>query len=111
MAVGVKETKEVVALGLALGKAVVSIADDGKVSVLELAKLIPVVPKISQGVTGLKDVPAELADMDAAELQELLDMVEAELGKEYAAKPVVEGLLQLGLAVLQVVKDLKGDKA
>lgn len=59
---GIKETKDVVFSGLKIGEAL----SDG-IQVTDVTALI----SLPEAIVGIKDVPAEIADMDEAEAEEL----------------------------------------
>lgn len=66
MALGIQETKDVVYAGLKIGEAIsdgVQIEDIGALTALPAA------------ISGITDVPAELADMDEVEAEELKQFV------------------------------------
>jgi len=76
---GIKETKEVVDLAMALVKAGAMSWEDGKVSVEDLANLVEVLPYLSPALKDISQVPAELADLDSQEASELVVHVMAKL--------------------------------
>lgn len=104
---GIKETKEVVIMGMAVAKAITDCVKDGNFSTGDIFALIKVIPKIAPAVKDGAQIPAELADMDAAELDELLLAVSDELGPNYAHKEYVEMAAKGGLMLLQLVLELK----
>lgn len=107
---GIKETKEVVVLGLVLAKAVVDSVKDGSFSLGDAITLMKVIPKIAPAVKDASAIPAELADLDAAELDEILKAVSDELGTDYAHKEYVEMAAKGVLMLLQLVLELKKAK-
>ena len=69
----IKETLEVVALVKALGEKMESVAVDGKVTIMEVVASFPAL--VAPGFAAIKDanmVAAELKDLDAAEIQQLV---------------------------------------
>lgn len=108
---GIKETKEVVILGLTLAKTIADCAKDGTFGMGDIGSIIKLVPKIAPAVKDANQIPQELKDLDAAEMQELLDAVSAELGADYAHKEYVEMAAKGAFMLLQLVLELKKPKA
>lgn len=104
---GIKETKEVVVMGLALAKSIADCVKDGNFSSGDIFSLIKVIPKIAPAVKDASQIPSELGDLDAAELDELLKCVSDEIGADYAHKEYVEMAARGGLMLLQLVLELK----
>ena len=102
--VGVKETKEAVLAAVAVANAVKAATADGKVGLDDLAQLLVVLPKIAVAVDGADKIPAEVMDLDAAEGQELVASVAADLqvGSE-KAKSIVLASLDLLISARKVV--------
>ena len=111
MTVGIKETKEVVLLGLTLAKCIADVAKDGSFSVGDVGFILKLVPKVAPAVKDVNQVPSELKDLDGAELDELLKVVSDELGADYAQKELVEMAAKGALMLLQLVLELKKPKA
>lgn len=76
---GVKESKEFFDLGFALVNAGKGVLADGKVSIGDIAYVIPVLPAMEAGLVGLSIVPKELGELDEADEKELLDYAKAKL--------------------------------
>lgn len=108
---GIKETKEVVVMGMAVAKAIADSVKDGQFSVGDAITLLRVIPKIAPAVKDGAQIPAELKDLDAAELEELLLAVSDEIGPDYAHKEYVEMAAKGALMLLQLVLELKKAKA
>lgn len=69
MAVGIKETVDVLALVKILGEKFEQVAADGKVTVAEvLAELVGSVGPLMAAIDGVANVPEELKDLTAEEV-------------------------------------------
>lgn len=77
--VGIKETKDVVVAVAKFGNAGGKALEDGKVSITDAVYIYEPLQAISAAVEGIGNVPAELADLDAAELKDL----EATFAREF----------------------------
>lgn len=96
---GITETKQVIDFAKALVKAIVSAQSDGSVNLLDLSKLLALVPLAGPAFLGINQVPAELKDLDQAEAQELVAYVMADLGvSDGRAKEIVESALKFALS-------------
>jgi len=109
--VAVKETGELLDLVLTLVKVGGEVAADGKVSMLEMAKLLEILPKVGPAVEGAGGVPAELKDMDEAEKQALFAKVAALDIPQDAVEEWVERGLKAGLVLGALIADYVVAKA
>jgi hypothetical protein len=75
---GIKETKELVLFVAKLSSSIGHAMEDGKLSFLDMAKMVPLLMKAGDALDGIEQIPAELLDLDAAERQELLDAFNSE---------------------------------
>ncbi len=106
---GVKESKEVLALGFALGGALKSAKKDGKIDVSDIVYLLPAIQASSAALADLSLVPKELGELDVAEAVELLNYAKGEvdgLVDDEQAKKVVNAALKVGLSVAELVSVL-----
>lgn len=102
---GVKELKELIGLILSLLKVGKGALADGKLSLVDLAGLLVVLPNVQAALEGITEVPAELKDLDQDEAAELASYVMVELAVDDAkAKEVVEAALKALVAIYAVVK-------
>ena len=76
---GVKETKEVFNLGFAIVEGLKKSLDDG-FDIKDLGNLIVLFPAIGPAVSGIDQVPLELADLDEKDVAELLAHAAVKLG-------------------------------
>jgi hypothetical protein len=72
---GIDELKDVVRLGASLGNAVGKSLEDGKVGVGDIGHFFDPLTKIGPALSGIELVPAEIADLDPTEVDELVVMV------------------------------------
>lgn len=99
---GVKETKEAFDLGFALVSAAQCAMADGKVTLGDIACVIPVFPKLESGVAGLTLVPQELGELDEVDEKELLDFAKTKLPEvvlDAVLRAKVYAYVRAGLAV------------
>jgi hypothetical protein len=109
---GVKETIEVIALGLAFGKAMaLSFTDDGKLNLADFAKFAPVVPLFMPAVTDIKLVPQEITHINEASLEQIksfiLDNAKDIPGINEKWLQVASGALKMGLGLMEVIEAFK----
>lgn len=94
--VGVKELSEILQFLGAFSTTTGDVAEDGKVSLIELLKYVNLWPVIGPAFEGYKLVGKELADMDGGERFELRTIFASSLK---LPKPVSEELLEEGADV------------
>lgn len=103
---GIKETKEVLKVGLMLQEALKGALSDGKFGFEDIAQFIPLLGSVSGAIEGIEQVPAELADLDAGEFDELVLVVQdviKDVTPDKWEEVVFKGL-DLGKAVLVAIK-------
>jgi len=106
---GLKETKEVLDLGFALGGAVKQGLADGKLGLEDMGLLVALIPSLGPAFDGIGDVPAELKDLDSDEAKELLEYAGAKLGAVFSDEELllkINAGLEVGLAVAKLIKVL-----
>ncbi len=109
---GVKETKELISLGIALEKAVVAAKADGKIDINDLPLLLAVLPKLQPAIDGIDQIPAELKDLSAPEAADVVAYVMAELAiGEGKAKEVALKAVALGVAALDLFRTIQAPAA
>jgi hypothetical protein len=73
---GIKETKELLDFGFKLQSAITRSHEDGKFSpILDTPKFLPALLAAPRAFAGANLIPAELADLDDAEREELMAFV------------------------------------
>lgn len=108
--IGIQNTLEVIELGIALGGAFRSAkADDGSISAADIAHLIAVVPKVSPAVSGIGEIPAELKDLDDAEVEQIIGHVQELVGTVSSEKAVAiaEDAIRAAIAIYGIITKLR----
>lgn len=104
----VKELKDVVVLLAQIANSSVSALKDGKVGVEDLSLFLKLIPLLPAAVDGAAQIPAELKDVDAAEVKELADAVVANLALDNEkAALVVSKSLGVVIALADLALSLK----
>lgn len=108
---GIKETKEVLLLGFAVGKAYKAAKqDDGEITMMDFSHLVNLFPVIGPAIEGANNIPNELKDLSKEEIEELMTFSAAHLGElagsnEELVEKISKGL-KAGLAILSFIKAL-----
>lgn len=106
---GIKETKELLYFVIEFGNALGKSLEDGKISVLELGNFIGSLGAVAPAFEGIGNLPTELADLDEAEKQELVEMVEARFDiPQDGVEAVIEKGLRTGVAIAEFVNQVLG---
>ena len=93
---GIEETKDAVKAICALGNAVsASLADDGKITFGDYPKFIVPVISLPAAISGIGEVPKELADLTEEEKLELIALVQDELEVGDRAEEVTVRILNI----------------
>ena len=110
MKLGTKETTDVIVLAAVLADDLQKANADGKISIMDLPKFFNLLGPARAAMTGIKDVAAELADLDEAEFAGLADniaeLIDPTLSGDYAkelaeaARHTAEGLVSM-LAIIR----------
>lgn len=106
---GLKETKEVLDLGFAIGKMIQEGLKDGKLGMEDLGLLMGLIPHVGPAFDNISEVPAELKDIDAEEAKELLEYAGLKIGGIFSEAELVAKInaaLKLGLSIVELVKVL-----
>jgi hypothetical protein len=99
---GVQETIDVLDFAFTSISIAEDVLADGKIGLLELGKLLPLIPKALNVLNGVVFIPKELAELDAADQEQLLSYFQSRL-------PDVtdnEKIQAIATAYLKVVADL-----
>lgn len=104
--IGIKETKEVLKVGLLLQGALKASLADGKFGFEDIAQFIPLLGSVSGAISGADQIPSELADLDGEEFDELVAVVQETIEDLTPDKwePTIWAALDLGKAVLVALK-------
>lgn len=110
---GIKETSDMLVLGLAGVRAWDGITEDGKINMKDLIKLFDVARRAPAAIIGASEIPAELLDLDEEELEILIGIVDKQFGfRDMDREQVVEVLahvLRGCLHFMEAVKLLRKD--
>jgi len=102
---GVKELLDVVDCGIALVNCGLLVSKDKKISLDDLPHVLAVVPKLVPAIEGVKEIPAELKDIDSAEAAQVVAHVASTLAVESEkAKAVIGASLKSVIAVKELVE-------
>lgn len=110
--VNINETKDVVVLLAKVANASVeALADDGKITVADVFKFGGAATALFPALAGISQVPAELADLDPIEKDELIALVKEELNLEENVEQVVEKALTIAAEIKELIDLVKQLKA
>ncbi len=101
----IKETLEVIDLGLALSGAVVASLKDGKIDSVDVPNLFPLFTVLMPAIEGIDQIPTELSDIDAVELETIKDHILAKLpsiGGEWMG--FASECLKAGIAIYRTIQ-------
>lgn len=106
---GTKELTELLDGVLAVVKAGMDIAKDGKVGFDDISHVVGLVPKLVPAFDGLAKLPGEVSDLSAEEAAALIAHVMANLAVDDAkAKAIVEASLKVLVSGYGLVLAIKG---
>lgn len=104
---GVKELLDVVDCSIALVNCGLLVAKDKKISLDDLPAVFAVIPKLVPAIEGIKEIPAEMKDLDGAEAAEVVTKVAADLAVDSEkAKAVIAASLKTVLAVKDLIESV-----
>lgn len=105
---GVVETKQLLDVVLTGVDIVRKAGADGAINFADLGLLLSLVPVVGPGLDGADRIPAELADLDAADATEVVSYVMAKLSINDAhAVEVIDSALKVLLSVWTLVNTIK----
>ena len=106
--IGIKETKDMLKFVLGLGMALDKSLADKKFSVDDIGNFVSAFLSAGEAFEGVKEIGAELKDLDAAELEEINEFVKKELELENEkVEAIVESGLGLGVQIYQLVLEIR----
>lgn len=107
-----KETTEFSDLIVDVARGIILSAKDKKLTAEDMANFMPVVMDLVSAIGGIKEIPAELKDMDVTEATALVTHVATRLALDNEkAKVVVESSLKILVEVYKIVKILTAPEA
>ena len=106
--VNINETKDVVVFLTKVANASVeALKDDGKITIADVFKFGGAATALFPALSGITQVPKELADLDPVEKDELILLVQMELELEADVEAVVEKALRIAAEIKELI-DLIG---
>lgn len=105
---GIEELKDAVKAVCSLGNAIAaSLADDGKITLGDATKFIGVVISLPAAISGIQEVPKELADLTEEEKLEIITLVETELEVGDKAEEVTVKILNIVYEIKSLIDFVK----
>ncbi len=102
-----QETKELVRLVLVSVKALQEALADGKVSITDALKLLPVLKQIKPAFDGIQKIPAELKALDAETVKALVQEFQGGLDlPNDAIEGMIEVAFEVGLNIVMLLAHL-----
>jgi hypothetical protein len=107
-----KELKEALSFGIALGNGLGKSLEDGKIDFTDVINLWKAINTANAAIDGAFKIPAELAQLDDAKLLILRDFVKAEFDiPQDSVEAVIEAAIGLSLHAYKFVSIFKKDAA
>ena len=108
MAIGIKETKELLKFVVEVAEAIdVSLAD-GEITFGDITNLVSAMMTANDAFSNIKAIPAEMSDLTEAEALELYTYAKTELSLSNAkSEEIVECALEVGLKLYQLLQLIK----
>jgi hypothetical protein len=104
----IKETKELVQFLTILANSTDLALADGKFNFLDFGLFFQLIPQLSPALNGLKNVPEEILDVDAAERAELVQLIEQTLQlRAPNTEVLVEKGADLALHFAEYVREIR----
>lgn len=106
---GIKETGELVVWIGKLASAIGSSLSDGRIDFRDVWTLAGAIPGLPSAISGIDQIPKELADLDAAEAQQLVEMFsEAFEMPSHEAEQKVEMILKAIAEFIDMIQKMRG---
>ena len=104
---GIKETKEMIGFSLAVTTAVVDSMEDGRIGITDALNFFGALKKAPAAFSGFSQIPAELNDLDEAEIEELIEYVRGEFDyPDELVKDMVLKSIKIGAGIYDLVGDI-----
>lgn len=105
---GIKDLKEFLAFSIALGNAIGSALEDGKINITDAFKFFPALRLAQPAFDGIENVWPELQDLDQQEHDELLAYVVKNFKIPQArAEAYIEVAFEFGLGLVRLIATFK----
>ena len=112
MAVGIKETKELLKFVIELAEAIDISLADGEFTFGDITNLVSAMMAAGDGFADINLIPAEMKDLNEAEALELYTYVKDELELDNPkTEEIVECALEIGLKVYQLIQLIREEPA
>lgn len=108
----IKETKEVIDFGLAVGSGIAqALQDDGKITLADITKFMPAVLALPAAILDVQKVPVELKDLSQEELLEIQNHIMSQAGSipglDEKWLQIANGAFKIGAGLLDIFTALK----
>jgi len=108
MKLGTKETKEMLLFLLGLGNALGRSLEDGKITIGDLTNLASPILDSAEAFAGSNEIPAELADLDFEEREDLLKYAKETFSVPQACcEDIIESAFDVFAEVYALVQKIK----
>lgn len=112
LGLGVDQTAEMLDFAAILGNAVDSSLLDGKIGIADIGNFFSLIPAFKPAFEGVKQIPAEIADLTDAERAYLSDRLAAKLRlSNPAPEKLVEKGFDLSLRIAEFVAEIRSVKS
>lgn len=106
---GIKETKELMLFGVSLAAAIDSATQDG-FQWTDLLDLVPPMTKMPGAISGIDDVPLEIADLDEIERAELVKAIQDLDFVSDKSEDIAEQALRTGVEICNLIMKIREAK-
>lgn len=104
---GIKETKDLVGFIALLGNAIDKTTDNG-LQMADFGEFMGALGRVPAALDGIDEVPAEIKDLDAAELSELKADLASQLDlRDDVLEGIIEESITIGAALFGLVQKIK----
>lgn len=113
MGIGIKDVKEVLKTGIQIGEGIdKSLEDDGKISIWESVNFFPALMSMRAAINDIDQVPAQLANIDELEAEELKQFIIDELDlsndvTEELIEKIFSDIMDAFKAVMRITEKVK----
>jgi len=106
---GLDETKAVVGFGISLANSIIHSLNDGKITMADIPYFIAPVTKLPDALAGISKVPYELDNIQAVDLQKLIEFVKGEIDiDDNKAKDIIDESLLIIYNLYNLIDTIKG---
>ena len=105
--VGVDETMDCVDFGISFANAIIAANKDGELSLGDFVYLVKPVMKAPSMISGIRNVPTEIGDLEPHEAKTILDKVKTELNVDgEKANRIVNKAIVVAYAVYELIEEI-----